>query len=220
MKEHPILFSSEMVRAIMEGRKTQTRRVVTKQNSELGSGEWEWLELADAWPDLLWGVTPGLKVPTPHAPPDYCPECVVRLYPRTEKGSRLWVRETWQAIQRGPPDDIGIYPVDVPINGMELVYRATDDDGLSEQGFRWRPSIHMPRWASRLTLEVLDVRVERLQEITVDDMLAEGIRVSDPRASYVRAHFMDPWDSLNAKRGYGWEENPWVWVITFNPLGG
>jgi len=87
--------------------------------------------------------------------------------------------------------------------------------------FRWKHSIHMPRWASRLTLEVVDVRVERLQEIAEGDARAEGLSESDARWSdgFVEPHrdqFARFWDSLNAKRGYGWDVNPWVWVISFN----
>jgi hypothetical protein len=214
-KERPILFSGPMVRAILDGRKTQTRRVVTKQTSELGSAKWEWIDLDAAWTDMLWGVIPGLKVPTSKAPPEYCPECVTRLYPRIFTGDRLWVREThWINEDEGT-----------------AAYRADGEMPRHMQGARWRPSIHMPRWASRITLEVTEVRVERVHEITEEEARAEGIvdggcltcgepepcNCDDPRPD-ARDAFIWLWDTLNAKRGHGWDMNPWVWVVNFREV--
>lgn len=197
MKERPILFSGPMVRAILEGRKTQTRRVVKGR----------WLPLVEAvmrvngrW---VW-TTMDYDLTTPYGEP----------------GDRLWVRETWAAFDLdwswpGRPRDLsgGPWP--------NIVYRA--DDGLDEHGWkRWRPSIHMPRWACRITLEVTDVRVERLKDITEDDAMAEGwikrpdlSKDPEVHADACRDWFVDLWDSINAKRGYGWETNPWVWRIEF-----
>jgi hypothetical protein len=222
-KERPILFSGPMVRAILDGRKTQTRRVVTKQTSELGSAKWEWIDLDAAWTDMLWGVIPGLKVPTSKAPPEYCPECVTRLYPRIFTGDRLWVREThWINEDEGT-----------------AAYRADGEMPRHMQGARWRPSIHMPRWASRITLEVTEVRVERVQEITGGDAIAEGLSVvdevlglpvydcgpmeiggvmGDAACTDPCEAFMHLWDTLNAKRGHGWDMNPWVWVVNFREV--
>ena len=111
--------------------------------------------------------------------------------------------------------------------GEGLVYRATEKH--PEIFPKWKPSIFMPRWASRITLEIEDVRVERLQEITEEDAKAEGIFAYGYEAglcgegsiielpTYIEP-FMELWDSLNAKRGYGWAENPWVWVISFRRI--
>ena len=116
-------------------------------------------------------------------------------------GDRLWVRETWDT------------------DGKTIAYRATTPETTTDpEPMRWRPSIHMPRWASRLTLAVTSVRVERVQEITEADARAEGIEPQ--RSDYSgedsnSLQFRDLWDSINAARGYGWAVNPWVWVVEF-----
>lgn len=180
MKERPILFSGPMVRAILEGRKTMTRRVV-KPNLfiERNGGNLPPIEQSHAY----FGVFCSRHVSCPYGQP----------------GDRLWVRETWA---RGMTDE-------------ELYYRATDKeitDEEREEGMRWKPSIHMPRWASRITLEVTEVRVERLQGITEADSVAEGIK---PLQGGAVSDFRLLWDHLNASRGYGWDANPWVWVVSF-----
>ncbi len=176
MKERPILFSGEMVRAILEGRKTQTRRLA-KVN-------------ADGYPcDSL------------------CPYC---------PGDRLWVRETWscgKVFDRTPPGQIPTVERDIPV-----WYAAEDGEESINRG-RWRHSIHMPRWASRITLEVTGVRVERLQDISEADACAEGImRASGVCGQTVRPgprdHFADLWDRINNDRA-SWASNPWVWVVEF-----
>lgn len=212
MKEIPILFSGEMVRGILEGRKTQTRRVV-KPQPQLISGRFEFSgNQEDAWPEpQVWlALTPSGKFGL-NRPPYY--RC-----PYGAPGYQLWVRETWCQyidVMSGKREDV------------RLAYRATDE---MQFPMKWRPSIHMPRWASRITLEVTRVRVERLQEISEEDLKAEGLALPSP---YIGVGFggeviesehidKDPWhwfaelwDSLNAKRGYGWEANPWVWVIEY-----
>ena len=186
MKERPIIFSGPMVRAILEGRKTQTRRVVKPQHDCRYDG------LAPAREYLgrkhlgSWGAYFGWAfVPCPYGQP----------------GDQLWVREAWG------------YDCD-----RNLVFRA---DGELAEVNRWRPSIHMPSWASRITLEVTDVRVERVQDISDLDALAEGIQVigrtevNDLSRGKFRHAFRALWDSINAKRGHGWDKNPWVWVVQF-----
>ena len=123
------------------------------------------------------------------------------ICPYGKPGDELWVRETW--------------------NGTEsegIAYRATDPQ---MDGEPWKPSIFMPRWASRLQLVIKDVRVERLQDISIDDIYAEGaysINWGRMPGSEHKA-FKALWDSINAKRGYGWETNPWVWVVEFEVKG-
>lgn len=212
MKERPILFSGPMVKAILEGRKTQTRRVyglimdMELDGDESGAG-WE-----------------------------PCP----RSWPYGVPGDRLWVRESFQigyptgsvgdewigdelAEVDGPlpkekPEDFGFW--------WNAYYKADDPEMCSW----WRPSIHMPRWASRITLEIVRVHVEQLQEITPENAEAEGMRqfwvnldgdetgcfeVGKFQDSSIVDAYMELWDSLNAKRGYPWVFNPWVWVIEF-----
>ena len=205
MAEHPILFNGEMVRAILLGTKTQTRRVVKPQPHGEGPGGY----------------------PVPQAIVD-CPY--------GQPGDTLWVRETWKATLMRT----GIRPI------VKICYRASpgvfngvlfEDDvlpPLRQLDGKWRPSIHMPRWASRITLEVTGVRVERVQEISEDGARAEGTDIclddnhADVKACmrgcldiqyvetrrYVRA-FRCLWDSINARRGYGWGSNPWVWRVEF-----
>lgn len=200
-KERPILFSAPMVRAILEGRKTQTRRIVKPQpvggDCIVSKGmEPEWLvgQLRDsenAWRDL---------------------RC-----PYGKPGDRLWVRETWfNDAAFGAP--IPVYRADGSFDEQFERHR------LGQVGpFKWRPSIHMPRWASRLTLDVTGIRVERLQDITANDILAEG--VVDPEMTIIagvgvhhpdrlRTEWIKLWDSINADRA-PWDSNPWVWVVEF-----
>jgi hypothetical protein len=246
MRERPILFSGEMVRAILDGRKTQTRRVVSDPTSQ---GNYRASELllddsrvfADPGPSPA--GNPGWYL---HAPvnceaicsrrgwsADDCdPSVVDRLYPRWFAGDRLWVRETWHC----PRQLGGSYQRE------KLIFRA-DAERLrpapDHSDVLWAPSIFMPRWASRITLEVTGVRVERLQEISEADALAEGCQPGEPLnevdlemmrgteeyelakalgiGSRMSAKFayLCLWDDLNEKRGYGWSTNPWVWVIEF-----
>ena len=190
MKERPIIFSTDMVKAILEGRKTQTRRVIKPQPDRVINGvPFEYL---------------GHKY---HDASDRAIRC-----PYGQVGDRLWVRETWatqKSIDRFSPSYIG-NAATVP-----LWYKADAVNGRSFIGLgKWRPSIFMPRWASRITLEITEVRVERLQEITFEDFKKEGIEMDGSwDGSFARL-----WDSLNAKRGYSWESNPWVWVISFRRL--
>jgi hypothetical protein len=264
MKDKPIIFSGESVPAILEGRKTQTRRVVSKGNSTWGSGPgWGHVNFDAPHPAVL--IDNGyLHVPCHQDEQGHylksgsveCDDCGMtwdgtrhRLYPRIEVGTRLWVRETWAAhfIWSGcsAEEMFGAFG-----DGTCLFYQADGDDAGSATGGcasdqrekRWRSPMFMPRWASRLTLEVTDVRVERVQKISEADAIAEGCDELDhiylpecpdcrgygvvgPDCDHSRDckyHCSEPigcfaarWDALNAKRGYSWESNPWVWVYEF-----
>lgn len=211
MTERPIILSAESVRAVLEGRKTQTRRVVKPQPRRVDDafdGTWEWRNPGDYYDDLTMGSE--LLKRAPYAP-----------------GDRLWVRETWDfrpAGEPGAPNNAQIvYWAD---GGTESRTAPADFNPVIYGREGHRSPIHMPRWASRLTLEVTGVRVERLQDITPDDARAEGHphvpgterypqEVHDDAA---RDWFMDLWDGLNAKRGHPWESNPWVWVVEFRKV--
>ncbi|WP_186028441.1 hypothetical protein [Burkholderia gladioli] len=228
MKERPILFSAPMVRAILEGRKTQTRRVVKHQP-----------------PDDVAPITVARYHPTiidrhgDEAPGDevfgaYSEDGVWGCKcPYGEPGDRLWVRETWSAdFARHYPCDRVWYAADDDrrhdIEVREGVRGIFSPESNLHVPFRWRPSIHMPRAMSRITLEITSVRVERLQDISEADAIAEGIeRTSDGfsvdggrhfHAVRARDSFASLWDSLNEERGLGWEANPWVWAIEFPPF--
>lgn len=190
MKERPILFNDAMVRAIIDGRKTQTRRPVVRQPHE--------------WPGLQGLWRGGRRLPQADGPDPLAPFGI--------PGHRLWVRECW-----------------APNEGHEPFYRATDGEVGWTPLAGWRPSIHMPRWASRLTLEVTGVRVERVQDITQAGAVADGFGVSEEFEEYVRnvspgvphrvqsarERFGDVWDGIYAAKGLGWDDNPWVWVVEF-----
>lgn len=220
MTERPILFSGPMVRAILDGQKTQTRRVVKLTGPDVI----EERDDGSPWPYCVtWAHGDD-------GSPWYA--C-----PYGQPGDRLWVRETWGLHGRGDytwwcRDSIKGRTADDLLCSYELAYAA---DATSEYD-HWRPSIHMPRWASRLTLEVTSVRVERLQEITEEDARAEGVDWSrpepygerwddddreDPRevgyppagASFARDNFRRLWSSINGPES--WEANPWVWVVGF-----
>jgi hypothetical protein len=129
----------------------------------------------------------------------------------------LWVRETWAFTTD--------YDGQFLLDGVKALYRASDNGSVTPA--RWRPSIHMPRWASRLMLRITDVRVERLQDITTEDAIKEGIEgdgvmfrdySSEGTMLFTQSplsSFCGLWDRINAHRGFGWAKNPWVWALTF-----
>lgn len=203
MTEHPILFSVEMVRAILDGRKTQTRRVIKKQpriSCELAT------VLADG--TAVFDEAHGYDV--------HKYKC-----PYGAPGDTLWVRETWATVKTYD----NLNPSKIPRGSAgrwPSVWYAADPGeaglySLRKHNYQFlgktRPSIFLPRWASRTNLLVKNIRVERVQDITYLDAIAEGMDKDWPEKSY-----RDLWDKLNAKRGYGWDVNPWVWVIEFEVM--
>ena len=200
MTERPILFSTAMVRAILAGRKKVTRRVMKVQPPA----------------NAVVTVERYSPIVSNRRGEDwYGPEIFGAHWDDDEKGLRcpygapgdlLWVRETWAQ-----------YPSELNPEPCDAWYKATSNG--PPQPFKWRPSIHMPRWASRITLRITDVRVERLQDIWEDDARAEGcepvgwIDETDVGMSSYREGFPRLWNRIN---GPGtWEANPWVWVIGF-----
>lgn len=275
MIDRPILFSGPMVRAVLDGWKTQTRRVVTPQPpQECGIhymlGNESWLAPEDRKPlRHSWEAWHGPlfeKRPNGHL----CGTHSVKS-PYGVPGDRLWVREAWRV---GKPNDT-TRPRDIlpPLiergQGVTVLYEAggwrsvgpkgreepayQDNKPMPEWAGKLRPSMFMPRAFSRITLEVTGVRVERLQDISEGDAIAEGVespeierydrdRTICPRCGGTRLHdalgpnggvmcdvdcrecdthvkrYQHLWDSLNAERGYGWNTNPWVWVIEFRRI--
>lgn len=223
MREKPILFSGPMVRAILDGTKTQTRRVLKTQPPLLGRIRHAWFNAP------IYGFTDE-DIPAASWWKIKCPY--------GQPGDRLWVRETWGTGSRPHPirgTDEGIeyradqYFVD-EIESLPLCTECVPADfELDSVPSGWRPSIFMPRWASRITLEVTGVRVEQLQDIGEADARAEGAKSMDivtgrqtldpdsRQGSYV-AHYREIWDSINAKTA-PWASNPWVWVVEFKRLG-
>ena len=225
-KERPILFSGPMVRAILDGRKTMTRRAVKKTASGL------------------------VKEPNGHrrwhpADPDAVAAC-----PYGSPGDRLWVRETWRVASSGrnyQSQTTTVYAEHrerstiKPRSGgaqhqSAFVCSDSDSDALLLGAYgggkagAWRPSTHMPRWASRIALEVTDVRIERLQDITEEDARAEGVEpIAFDWRNYMpereapklfhktaRGSFFSLWESLNGTASLA--ANPWVWVVSFRRL--
>lgn len=223
-KMRPILFSAPMVKAIFAGAKTQTRRVVRPQFHQ------------------LWGYGVGIGRDTFAAHVDITDskgqwrwlQC-----PFGKPGDHLWVRESFHVVNGAQrwKDGTILYRADVGENV----------GGVYVDCAKWKPSIHMPRWASRITLEVVEVRIQRLQEITPADAIAEGAvewgtresirrnfnesghRRETPIGSnvfdgtkrnvpYLVNAFVELWDSINERRGHGWTVNPWVWVVTFKQV--
>ena len=258
MKERPILFSGEMVKAILDGRKSQTRRVIKPQPPELFKWFGFVLESTDRKKkrgDVMFEYDDA----------HHYARC---LY--GQPGDRLWVKEAWRVVgwhegepyylqykadmkMSAEPGDSNFYDEDKYsqywLDCSEDMNKAgipTDENGIyqieGDPPTRWRSPLFMPRWASRINLEIANVRVERVQDISRDDAFAEGVEAVNPyviepglppgfpRAfrDYQNANnfftadpvpsFKSLWNSINAKRGYGTEVNPWVWVIEFKVL--
>lgn len=211
-KARGLMFSAPMVRALLEGRKTQTRRVLKPQPFP---AENAFPPVPGALPgDWVWPIPRGAVVSNkPHAPPQVMERLPYRV------GDVLYVRETWNndPVWWGPPVSLTYRAdyVDVPGDYSLQVFE--------QHGLKWRPAIHMPREHSRLTLTLTDVRVQRLQDITDADAIAEGF----PGRLGPNPDYPDEWDptpveefrqtidSLNAKRGFGWKDNPWMVALTF-----
>lgn len=221
-KDYPVFFNDEMVRAILDGRKTQTRRVI-KLSHERGMLN-----------PVVRGRNGEISSVSCRLAPTLCPF--------GQSGDRLWVRETWALL--GNEDGCCVDWNDNLCKGDEKlaarIYRAScerlpGDYGLwsipddaywkphtENQKFEgaWRPSIHMPRWASRILLEITDVRVERLNSISEADAQAEGVtpsthQITPPEAVY-RVGFGDIWRSIYGEES--WDADPWVWVVEFKHI--
>lgn len=221
-KDYPVFFNDEMVRAILDGRKTQTRRVI-KLSHERGMLN-----------PVVRGRNGEISSVSCRLAPTLCPF--------GQPGDRLWVRETWALL--GNEDGCCVDWNDNLCKGDEKlaarIYRAScerlpGDYGLwsipddaywkphtENQKFEgaWRPSIHMPRWASRILLEITDVRVERLNSISEADAQAEGVtpathQITPPEAVY-RVGFGDIWRSIYGEES--WDADPWVWVVEFKHI--
>ena len=211
MKERPIRFSAPMVRAIIDGSKTQTRRVVKG---------WVPCKPENDGESDVWQVYNGDTV------------AFTFLCPYGKPGDRLWVRETWAETDRHDGTPVVAYRAGGCIgvgrtqrDGPDHLIRAFAWDDAPEGGIRWRASIHMPRWASRILLEVTDVRVERLQDISEADAQAEGVKVDGNghavrddvvNVGGARTAFAELWESINGPDS--WATNPWVWVVEFRRI--
>lgn len=236
VKERPILFKGDMVRAIMEGGKTQTRRVVKPQPEDNGTGRWSYIvSSTDKASEDCFEFSIQDPSGNKHTNRGRERATFSKRSPFGQPGDHLWVREAWahdaptlEDCRRRHEDISGgllgygpYYLADVKADGF-------DNDGTWRGDLTWRPSIHMPRWASRILLEVVSVRVERLQEITAEGITSEGVKtlgeemwgrrwfVGAPGKAFTdaQAAFRNTWDSLAAP-GFNWADNPWVWAVEF-----
>ncbi|WP_122559744.1 hypothetical protein [Pseudomonas viridiflava] len=232
IKERPILFSAPMVRAILSGQKTVTRRALNAQAlKNIGYG----VQLGECH------ELPSKGTLHPNSIVYYTDFC-----PYGQPGERLWVRETWSDVNlQGAPgiayradgdvrdlmedagflDDDGAFNYDDP-RSKPYQFACWSEDLLGGKEGRWRPSIHIPRWASRILLEITAVRVERLQDISEDQARAEGVRLYTDHAELgewwhvdgIETYSADPRKSFEllwtSVRG-DWNSNPWVWVVQF-----
>jgi hypothetical protein len=199
MKESPIIFSGEMVQAILEGRKTMTRRVVNL-------GKFRGADVDKCVPSIdgLFVPSDGIVFSTPSTRFSKAMQDKIVRCPFGVPGDRLWVRETWQT---NPDKTKVIYKADYTDGGF-----VTDNDIY----YGWKPSIFMPRWASRITLEITNVRVERLQEITSEDCIREGIQDHEDSVFDRLDKFGELWESIYGNDS--WSKNSWVWVIEFRVM--
>lgn len=208
MKERPILVSTPLIRPILTDLKVHTRRLIRlpegydlAQNATVSHRHGIWWEVrCEPWATV-----------------------VVRC-PFGVPGDRLWVREAWQIVTGAKAGDLGAVVRYRDMEVLPVTMPAEKPMPLGLTWDSWRPSIHMPRWASRISLEVTDVRVQRIQEITEEDARAEGVCEHPAARSVVdsgmwtyRAAFRAVWDAIDPG---GWDRNPWVWVVAFKRVAG
>lgn len=203
MREKPILMSAEMVQAILDGRKTMTRRVIKPQPQNVP---------ADAYMDAynhspLWNFwLPDNRVVNTVGPNEKTFHWKAPYQP----GDRLWVRETYRMCDCKAEGCKGLY------------YKADAPEILA----KWKPSILLPKKYARIWLEVVSFRVERVREISEEGAKAEGVDpgpflgIGVDESKAYRYAFRDIWNKLNDKRGFSWDSNPWVWVIEFKRVDG
>lgn len=207
VKERPILFSAPMIRAILDGRKTQTRRIIKGVPPETVK-----LKLEDGWLRTFVGDVMDL--------PESDPDAWTLLYSDWERGygcpyggpgDRLWVRETFCVGYHLGDGRYTAFRWDGcdEVRDRRAFYAATSPEKPDEPRMPWTPSIHMPRWACRILLEITDVRVQRVQEISDADAVAEGMTDNTCQ----RHHFQELWESIHGAGS--WTRNDWVWAITF-----
>lgn len=240
MKEHGLLFKDAMIKVLLAGDKTMTRRITTKRNSICASARFDDLDLSQSWID-----NECIKAPR------HSDDTVHRIFSRYEVGDRIYAKETWRAYLKECVHNRGgfrAYDLSPSPETSHIEYKA-DKDTTHDYG-DWKPSIFMPRWASRITLEIIDIRAERLQDITEDAAIKEGIESeiydqtvvlkdysnnsskfdnewfqswSSELNNYMdeekicRESFKTLWDSINSKK-YPWESNPICWVISFRKM--
>ena len=225
MNEHPIIFSGEMVLAILEGRKKMTRRICKLPEGARNIQYWS----PPSGRSTPGYANPGVNYWTERG--NHIDPC-----PYGQRGDRLFVRETFAQIyiDDGCIHDEEPGPCPEKCSGCRIEYKADTgdkypggwDDEDVQDAPRWRSPYHMFRWQSRITLEVKSIRVERLQDITLEDIAAEGWPDAPKEKEVWAAElfelaqagfgwFVPLWDSINAKRGFPWSSNSWVWVIDF-----
>ncbi|WP_277971793.1 hypothetical protein [Pantoea agglomerans] len=222
MRERPILFNADMVCAVLDGRKTQTRRIMREQPEVIPKED----EFGK----------PGFWIPFNAGKTMVRNEDMYIACPFGLKGDRLWVRETWSDVNLegipavayradgdvySPMDDKSFLDEDGAFNYDDSRVAKYDfttwyPDLINGTEGRWRPSIHMPRWASRITLEITGVRVERLASVSTGDARAEGYpaeRAADGGPLDAWLWFRDLWDGIYPEQSF--KVNPWVWVVEF-----
>jgi hypothetical protein len=224
VRERPILFSGSMVKAILRGEKTQTRRVIAKfaatkpryqgmgyrkitefQPSSTSGYDWIFRSARGSWNDFRHDELLSM-----------CPYGIV--------GDRLWVRETWRSENENHPRVRICYRADMTSWGHAIHMETSEKllefpEPVYESRTPWKPSIFMPRWASRLTLEITDVRIERLQDISHDDAKAEGaepLESGNLTGNDYRGAFRQLWQAISGVKS--WDANPFVWAVTFKRL--
>jgi hypothetical protein len=250
IKQHGMLYIAAMVQAILRlvDPKTMTRRNITFHNSTtdglVSRKDWKDLRWEEAWLDESGPSPAGNPGPYWHVP---FRDIVVRVYPRVRPGDIIWVKEVWQVMRRHfslwqPGKYItchGMPMKEKPVYQHKVVFKADDTVQSSDQSFCWRSSMLMPRWASRIDLDVLKVGTQRIQDISENDAKEEGAKmvpwyvphgctdegqhrhvngrealISGPMACY-RNGFATLWDSINAAKGFGWDVNHPVWIYEF-----
>ena len=241
VKEHPILFSAQMVRALLNGSKTVTRRQVKVQPFDLSWSRRDHRFEYTAGRSANGDEIDGLYAYSTRSGEEWSAKC-----PYGQPGDRLWVRETWGVISHDfdehanmidwTPDRPATLIREMPFGrgyySGHVIYRADgeatwagDDDGGGDDRSAWKPCIHMPRIASRILLEIIEVRVEHLQDITYEEAVAEGVHrdsacrmwtATDEGGAchkYPVPAFRDLWSGINGANA--WAANPWVWVVEF-----